>query len=152
MLLATLLLSAVLAPQTPPAPPEKPAEPAPEMPTTPPAKPPAAPAAGLEAAELPPAPSNEAASDIEAGLKAFRKHRFARARDEFDKAVKADPQSAAANFYLGYVHYKLGEPSRRMNPDKKMAKELFAKAFQLDPSFQPVWGQKPPEQKSPKQP
>jgi tetratricopeptide (TPR) repeat protein len=142
MLLATLLLSAVLAPQTPPGHPEKPAVPAPEKP--------AAPAAGLEATEVPPAASNEAASDIEAGLKAFRKRRFARARDEFDKAVKADPQSAAANFYLGYVHYKLGEPSRRMNPDKEMAKELFAKAFQLDPAFQPVWGQKPQEQ--PKQP
>jgi tetratricopeptide (TPR) repeat protein len=149
MLLATLLLSAVLAPQAPPAPSEKPANPAPEMPPTPPAEKPAAPATGVEAADVPPAAPNEAASDIEAGLKAFRRRHFARARDEFDKAVKADPQSAAANFYLGYVHYKLGEPSRRMNPDKEMAKELFAKAFQLDPSFQPVWGQKPPEQKPP---
>jgi tetratricopeptide (TPR) repeat protein len=152
MLLATLLLSAVLAPQAPPAPPEPPAKPAPEAPSAPAAEPPAAPDAAPAAAAVPPGAPDEAASDIEAGLKAFRKHRFARARDDFDKAVKADPQSAAANFYLGYVHYKLGEPSRRMNPDKKMAKELFAKAFQLDPSFQPVWGQKSQEPEAPKQP
>lgn len=146
MLLATLLLSAALAPQTPPAPPEPPAAPAPETPAAPAAEPPAASTAAPEATAVPPAAPDEVASDIEAGLKAFRRHHFSRARDEFDKAVKADPQSAAANFYLGYVHYKLGEPSHRMNPDKKMAKDLFAKAFQLDPGFQPVWGQKPQEQ------
>jgi tetratricopeptide (TPR) repeat protein len=152
MLLATLLLSAVLAPQTPPSPPEKPAMPAPEKPKTPPPEKPAAPAAGPEATDVAPAPSEEASSYIEAGLKAFRRRRFSRARDEFDKALKADPQSAAANFYLGYVDYKIGEPSRRMNQDKEMAKELFAKAFQLDPAFQPVWGQKQKEQTPQKQP
>ena len=30
--------------------------------------------------------------------------------------------------------------ARRMNPDKQQAKELFAKAFSLDPTFKPTWG------------
>jgi Tfp pilus assembly protein PilF len=96
-----------------------------------------------QAAGQPPAaaPAVAAAEDphLAAGLAAFRKRRFATARAEFEKAVAADPQSAAANFYLGYVHYKIGEPKRRMNADKEQAKELFAKAFSLDPTFTPAW-------------
>jgi hypothetical protein len=30
-----------------------------------------------------------------------------------------------------------------MNADKEKARDLFAKAYNLDPAFQPVWGQKP---------
>jgi Tfp pilus assembly protein PilF len=87
------------------------------------------------------APSPEAASPhLAAGLEAFRRRRFAAARDEFEKAVAADPGSAAAAFYLGYAHYKLGEPSRRLTADKEKAKELFARAFSLDPAFRPAWG------------
>ncbi len=123
MLLATVLLSAALAPQAPPAVP---------TPDT------AAPA--VTAAE-PPAPALEAASPhLDAGLAAFKRRRFAAARAEFEKAQAADPQSAAAAFYLGYTHYKMGEPSRRMNANKEKAKELFAKAFSLDPAFRPTWG------------
>jgi hypothetical protein len=33
----------------------------------------------------------------------------------------------------------MGEPSRRMNEHKAQAKELFAKAFALDPTFTPDW-------------
>jgi hypothetical protein len=29
-----------------------------------------------------------------------------------------------------------------MNADKEKAKELFAKAFSLDPAFNPTWGRK----------
>ena len=86
-----------------------------------------------------PAVSAATSPHIAAGIAAFRKRHFAAARDEFAKAVEAEPQSAAANFYLGYAHYKLGEPKRRMNPDKEKAKELFAKAFSLDPAFTPSW-------------
>jgi len=66
--------------------------------------------------------------------------RFAKAEIEFRKAVEAEPQSAAANFYLGYTYYKMGERGRRLNSEKQKAKELFAKAFELDPQFRPVWG------------
>jgi len=125
MLVATLLLSALLSPQEPPAAAEE------------------LPAAALEAMDAPAAPAGEVAVHIAAGLDAFRKRRFSRARDEFEQAAAADPQSAPAAFYLGYVHYKLAEPSRRLTAEKQQAKELFAKAYRLDPTFQPVWGQKP---------
>lgn len=118
MLLATVVLSAALTPQAPPA-----AAPAPEAP--PPAASVAAPAA---------------ASHLDAGIAAFKKRRFAAARTEFEKAGEADPQSAAAAYYLGYTYYKMGEPSRRMDANKEKARELFAKAYTLDPAFRPTWG------------
>jgi tetratricopeptide (TPR) repeat protein len=85
-----------------------------------------------------------AAAAIAAGRAAFKKRRFRAAQADFEKAVAADPQSAAAAFYLGYTHYKLGEPSRRMNEHKEQARELFAKAFTLDPGFRPDWGNPAP--------
>src|SRR6266571_9359669 len=80
------------------------------------------------------------ATPIDAGLKAFAQHRFSVAEAEFRKAVEADPNSAAAHFYLGYTYYKMGEPTLRMDPNKEKAKTEFAKAFELDPQFKPVWG------------
>jgi tetratricopeptide (TPR) repeat protein len=116
MLLATVLLSTALVPQAPPAVPSDPA---------------------VQAAPVPATPADAA---LRAGIAAFKRRRFTAARTEFEKALAADPQSAAAAYYLGYTHYKLGEPSRRMNADKEKAKELFAKAFALDPTFRPTWG------------
>jgi tetratricopeptide (TPR) repeat protein len=81
-----------------------------------------------------------AAAYLDTGLAAFRARRLAAARAAFENAVAADPQSAAATFYLGYTLYKLGEPSRRMNANKERARELFAKAFGLDPEFKPTFG------------
>ncbi len=132
MILA-LLLSAALVPQaTPeaPAPGAAPQAPAQAAPEPAPEKPATATTGG------------EARTAIDAGLAAFRRHRLAAARAEFEKAVAADPQSAGAAYYLGYTLYKLGEPSHRMNANKERAKELFAKAFSLDPTFKPAWGGK----------
>jgi tetratricopeptide (TPR) repeat protein len=125
MLLATVLMSAALAPQAPQAP--SPAAPVPETPP-------------VQATDLTPASPGPAAAHLDAGIAAFKKRRFTAARAEFEKAEAADPQSAAAAYYLGYTFYKLGEPSRRMNANKEKAKELFAKAFSLDPTFRPTWG------------
>jgi tetratricopeptide (TPR) repeat protein len=121
MLLATVLFSVALAPQAAPS-----------------AAPTQEPSPAVKAADLP-APGPVAAH-IDAGIAAFQKRRFAAARAQFEEAVAADPQSAAAAYYLGYTFYKLGEPSRRMSANKERAKELFAKAFQLDPTFTPAWG------------
>jgi tetratricopeptide (TPR) repeat protein len=171
MLLATVVLSAALAPaaplpvaaapQDPPATADSEAIPAPEEAPAPPmglegfddsteAAPaptvpeePTAPDA-LEASEIPAPPSGAVQDHIDAGLKAFVRGRFSSARAEFEKAYEAAPDSAATAFYLGYACYKLGEPSLRMNDDKQKARELFAKAYRLDPTFQPVWGQKAP--------
>ena len=132
MLLATVLLSAALAPQAAPPPPAA---------TTP-----APPAEAPVKAATPPPPTasatGPAAGYIDAGIAAFKKRRFAAARSDFEKAEAADPQSAAAAFYLGYTYYKIGEPAKRMNTSKEKAKELFARAFALDPGFNPTWGRK----------
>jgi tetratricopeptide (TPR) repeat protein len=129
MLLATVLLSAALAPQAPVPAATTPAPPA-EASARPATPPPAASSAG------------PAAGYIDAGIAAFKKRRFAAARSDFEKAEAADPQSAAAAFYLGYTYYKIGEPAKRMNANKEKAKELFARAFALDPAFNPTWGRK----------
>jgi tetratricopeptide (TPR) repeat protein len=87
------------------------------------------------------APSGGSASDeIQAGLTAFNKRRFAAARAAFERAVAADPNSAAAHYYLGYTIYKIAEPKRHDSPGKKEAAAEFAKAYELDPAFKPVWG------------
>ena len=83
--------------------------------------------------------SGAAQSAIDAGLVDFKKHRFAKAQAEFQQAVDADGNSAAAYFYLGYTVYKIAEPKHPFHPDKQKAAGLFAKAYELDPGFQPVW-------------
>ena len=101
------------------------------------------PAAATTEAESAPtaAPSGGSAHDeIQAGLTAFGKRRFAQAREAFERAVATDPQSAAAHYYLGYTIYKIAEPKRHDSPGKKEAAAEFAKAFELDPNFKPVWG------------
>src|SRR5512146_1329220 len=154
MLLAALLLSAALVPQEAAAAQAQPPADQPQATQAPAAQAPAAPAqqaapapqaaqpqaAPEPAAKPAPAASAEAAGPLAEGVAAFRKRHFAAARAAFEKAVEADPQSAAAAFYLGYTYYKIGEPPRRMNPSKEKAKELFAKAFSLDPTFKPTWG------------
>jgi Flp pilus assembly protein TadD len=73
------------------------------------------------------------------GLLLYRQRQFQAARRAFQEAVEADPSNAAAHFYLGYTLYKIGEPSRRLTPEKVQAHEEFARCFELDPSFQPAW-------------
>ena len=86
------------------------------------------------------APLAAPSASIDAGLAAVKKRRFKAAEGEFQKAVDADPQSAAAHFYLGYTLYKIAEPSRRYGPGKQRAAEEFARCYAIDPAFVPVWG------------
>ena len=83
--------------------------------------------------------SSVAQAEIDAGLAAFRRLRFQQAEQHFQAAVEADPQSAAATFYLAYTVYKIAEPKRPFHPDKQRAAQLFARAYELDPGFRPVW-------------
>ena len=86
------------------------------------------------------ATSSMSADDhIQAGLAAFKKRRFAAAKTHFEEAVAADPQSAAAHFYLGYAVYKIAEPKRPNSPGKQEAAQHFAKAYEIDPAFKPAW-------------
>ena len=125
MLLPALLLALTMAPQEPPP------APAAQEPETQPVQ--------ESAVSATPADAGAAQTHIDAGLSAFRKRRFAAARKHFEEAVAADPTSAAANFYLGYTIYKIAEPKRPFHPEKQRAAELFAKAYQLDPTFKPAW-------------
>jgi Tfp pilus assembly protein PilF len=111
MILSALVLSALMSPS-----PQAPAAPA-------------APAASSASVD----------SHIDAGLAAFKKKRFRQAEIDFRQAVDADPQSAAATWYLAYTYYKIAEPKRPFHPDKQKAADLFAKAYALDPEFKPVW-------------
>jgi Tfp pilus assembly protein PilF len=86
------------------------------------------------------AASPAAQAHIDAGLTQFKKRHFAPAEVEFRKAIEADPQSAAATFYLAYTTYKMCEKKRPFHPDKQKAADLFAKAYALDPTFKPAWG------------
>ena len=92
-----------------------------------------------DSSDLHPASTGAAQPHLDAGLAAFRKRHFSQAEIEFRKAADAEPQSAAAAFYLGYTYYKIAEPKRHDHPDKQKAAELFAKAYAIDPSFTPVW-------------
>jgi Tfp pilus assembly protein PilF len=108
------------------------------------ALPPAAPApqdspSAVAAADLTAASTGAAQPHLDAGLAAFRKRRFSQAEIEFRKAVDAEPQNAAAAFYLAYTYYKIAEPKRHDSPGKQKAAELFAKAYALDPAFTPLW-------------
>ncbi len=121
MALSTLLLAAV-AFVSPQAPPEKMAvQPAAEQ----------APAA--------PAATAPAEGRIAAGLQAYKRRQLAKAEVSFREAVDTDPGSAAAHFYLGYTIYKRTEPKRPFHPDKQKAAELFARAYEIDPTFRPSW-------------
>jgi tetratricopeptide (TPR) repeat protein len=89
-----------------------------------------------------PAPAVEqgaSQSHIDEGLAAFKRRRFAAAKRHFQAAVDADPNDAAATFYLAYTVYKIAEPKRPFHPEKQQAAELFDKAYELDPNFKPVW-------------
>jgi len=92
-----------------------------------------------QGAGTPPASPATAQAAIGAGLVLFKQHHFTQAEAEFQKAVDADPGSAAGYFYLGYAVYKIAEPKRPFHPDKRRAAELFAKCYDLDPHFRPVW-------------
>ncbi len=129
MLLAPIVLAAAFIPVPQEAPP--PVAPSPQNPPS-----------AVKASDLPATSASPAQPHLDAGLAAFKKRRFAQAETAFRKAMEADPQSAAAAFYLGYTYYKLAEPKRHDSPGKQKALDLFSKAYALDPEFKPVWQSK----------
>ena len=97
-------------------------------------------AAASDEVKSAPIPTASVDAAISAGLKAFRRRNFRQAEIQFRTAVDADPQNAAATFYLAYTYYKIAEPKRPFHPEKQKAAQLFAKAYELNPTFRPVWG------------
>ena len=92
-------------------------------------------------AESAPAAAASSAS-VDAGLRLYHRRQFSRAAAEFQAVADANPQDAAAAWYLAYSWYKVAEPKRPFHPDKQKAAELFARAYQLDPTFKPDWGRR----------
>ncbi|HEV8635930.1 MAG TPA: hypothetical protein VG370_17030 [Chloroflexota bacterium] len=126
MLIApTLLLAAAFAQEPTPAPPAAPRRRA--------ARRAPAPAA---AAVMPAGTPQE---HIDAGIAVFKRKHFAEAQSHFQAAVDAEPNNAAAHFYLGYAIYKIAEPKHPFHPDKQRAAAEFARAYELDPTFKPSW-------------
>jgi Tfp pilus assembly protein PilF len=121
MLCSSLVLAAALTTQTPDAPPADNA---------------------VRSVDLPAGNPSAAQGAIDRGLAAFKKRRFTTASADFQQAVEADPTSAGPYFYLGYTYYKLAEKKRPFHPDKEKARQMFAKAYSIDPAFQPVWREK----------
>jgi Tfp pilus assembly protein PilF len=95
----------------------------------------------VKSADLPASHSGVSQAALDAGFAAFKKRRFAEAEVDFRKAMEADPGNAGPYFYLGYTYYKMAERKRPFHPDKEKAKEMFAKAYSMDPAFRPVWGE-----------
>jgi Tfp pilus assembly protein PilF len=87
------------------------------------------------------APATAGAS-VDQGLALLKRARYRSARTELEKAVAADPQNAAAHFYLGYALYKIAEPTRRLTPEKEQAAKHFAACFTIDPAFKPAMGRR----------
>ena len=76
-------------------------------------------------------------STVEKGLALYKRQQLRAARQAFQQAVDADPESAPAHFYLGYTLYKLAEPTKRLTPEKAEALAHFSRCFELDPRFKP---------------
>lgn len=101
---------------------------------------------GLTSGQETPAPAEPRAAassteqEMRAGLSSYLRRHFSEAERHFRAAVDADPGSAAAHYYLGYTIYKIAEPKRPNDPGKQRAAEEFAKAYAIDPAFQPGWG------------
>jgi Flp pilus assembly protein TadD len=100
----------------------------------------ATPAVQEPAAAAAPAVAPAAGGATAQGLALLKRGRYRSARTELEKAVAADPQDAAAQFYLGYALYKIAEPSRRLTREKEEAAQHFAACFSIDPAFRPALG------------
>jgi len=105
------------------------------------AEPPPAPAVSDSSviAVTSPSDGSVARVSITAGIIEYRKRKYVQAEADFERALKADPSSAAAAYYLGYTIYKRVE-KKPFHPDKTRAARLFDRAFTADPSFRPDWG------------
>jgi tetratricopeptide (TPR) repeat protein len=86
-----------------------------------------------------PTDGSTARVSLTAGIIEYRKRNYAQAEADFERALKADPHSAAAAYYLGYTIYKRVE-KKPFHVDKTRAARLFDQAFTEDPTFRPDWG------------
>lgn len=69
------------------------------------------------------------AASFDIAMKHYRQGHYAQAIGEFNQVVQADPNNAAAYYFMGYAHYVMKH--------NQEAIEAFGKAFQADPKFDP---------------
>jgi tetratricopeptide (TPR) repeat protein len=96
--------------------------------------PPESPAAPTLPVELPidtamAAPAETTGDPLKEGLSVYQKQDFTAAVSNFEAALRANPESADAYFYLGYALYKL----KRFD-ESRLA---FTQAYQLHPDYWP---------------
>ena len=68
-------------------------------------------------------------ADFQAAMRLYRQRRYAEAVEAFTKIAEAEPNSAAAFYFMGYAHYEMDHHSEAIT--------AFRKAFQADPKFDP---------------
>jgi TolA-binding protein len=67
--------------------------------------------------------------EFSAAMKSYRQRRYADAVSQFQKVVEAEPQNAAAYYFMGYSHYVMKHYQE--------AQDAFGKAFAADPRLDP---------------
>jgi len=67
--------------------------------------------------------------EFTAAMKMYRQRRYAEAVGQFQKVVEAEPQNAAAYYFMGYANY--------VTKHYKEAQDAFGKAFAADPRLDP---------------
>jgi hypothetical protein len=58
--------------------------------------------------------------------------------DSLRAAVREDPWSAAAHYYLGYTYYLMSKQEPRSGDNARKASEHIAQAYRIDPEFKPA--------------
>ncbi len=89
---------------------------------------PAAPPQEAQPAQVQPAPAPSGAT-FESAIRLYRRGRYSAAVGEFGQVVAADPNNAAAWYFMGYAHYVLHHLPE--------AQDAFGKAFAANPAFDP---------------
>ena len=101
------------------------------------------PAAPQETVSATPAAGGDVQSHIDAGLSAFRKRRFAAARAALRAGRGGRPrQRRRAPSTSATRSTRSPSPSGPSTRTRQRAAELFAKAYELDPTFKPAWSKR----------
>jgi len=76
-----------------------------------------------------PTMQTQSSPEFSAAMKSYRQRRYAEAVSQFQKVVEAEPQNAAAYYFMGYANY--------VTKHYKEAQDAFGKAFAADPRLDP---------------
>ena len=86
-----------------------------------------------------PPPPRVRRGHIDAGLKAFKRHRYSQAEIDFRKAMDAGPVQRGGRLLPRLHVLQDGRAEAPVPSRQAKSAQLFARAFELDPKFKPVW-------------